>query len=323
MSNDERKSVTRRAALVAGAGGLGAAGLAALHGRPGGGGPAGGGSPGDEDHPSRSTPPADRMPVVFVPHGGGPWPFVELGFDKDEMAALAGYLGALAAVPRHQPRALLVISAHWEEAVPTVMTAARPPMLYDYSGFPPESYQITWPAPGDPALAARVRSLLEAAGFASAEDAARGFDHGTFVPLKLAFPEASVPTVQLSLRRGLDPREHLAIGRALAPLRDEGVFIIGSGMTFHNLRAFAGDPRARPASEEFDAWLRATAALPEAERDQRLTEWAQAPAARFVHPREEHLLPLMVIAGAAGADRGTTAFDAVAMGVRLSAYHFG
>jgi aromatic ring-opening dioxygenase catalytic subunit (LigB family) len=317
MSNAGPKNVTRRAALVAG--GLGAAGLAALHGHREGG---AGSHPGSGDDPSKSPPSAGRMPVVFVPHGGGPWPFVDLGFGRVGERELADYLGALATVPRQAPKALLVISAHWEEPVPTVMTAARPPMLYDYSGFPPESYQITWPAPGDPALAARVRGLLGAAGFASAEDAARGFDHGAFVPLKLAFPEARVPTVQLSLRRGLDPQEHLALGRALAPLRDERVYIIGSGMTFHNLRAF-GDPRARAASEEFDAWLRVTAALPEPERNQRLADWAKAPAARFVHPREEHLLPLMVIAGAAGNDRGATGYEGVMMGVRLSSYHFG
>jgi len=320
MSNEAPKNVTRRVALVAG--GLGAAGLAAMQGRRDAGRSGADGQPATGDGHTRSPAPADRMPVVFVPHGGGPWPFVDLGFDKDEMAALAGYLGGLGKVPRQPPRALLVISAHWEEPVPTVMTAARPPMLYDYYGFPPDSYQITWPAPGDPATAARVRELLRGAGFDSAEDPARGYDHGTFVPLKLAYPEAGVPTVQLSLRRGLDPREHLAIGRALAPLRDEGVYIIGSGMTFHNLRAF-GDPRARAASEEFDAWLRATAALPEPERNQRLTDWAAAPAARFVHPREEHLLPLMVIAGAAGADRGAVGYDGIMMGVRLSAYHFG
>jgi aromatic ring-opening dioxygenase catalytic subunit (LigB family) len=318
MSNENQKRVTRRAALVAG--GVGAASLAALRGR----GPRGGdaASPGTGDHPARPPSSGGRMPAVFVPHGGGPWPFVDLGFDKQEMAALAGYLSTLPSVPHAAPKALLVVSAHWEEPVPTVMTAARPPMLYDYYGFPPESYQITWPAPGDPALAARVRALLGGAGFDSADDATRGFDHGAFVPLKLAYPEAAVPTVQLSLRRGLDPQEHLAMGRALAPLRDEGVYIIGSGMTFHNLRAF-GDPRARAASEEFDAWLRASAALPEPERNRRLTEWAQAPSARFVHPREEHLLPLMVVAGAAGTDRGSTGYEGIMMGVRLSSYHFG
>ena len=319
MANDHDKHPTRRAAIVAGGLGVGAAGLAALHGHGGTQNPGAGSGAG----PSPPTPPASsRMPVVFLPHGGGPWPFVELGFDKQEMAALADYLRSVAAVPRQAPRALLVVSAHWEEDVPTVMAAARPPMLYDYYGFPPESYQITWPAPGDPSLAARVRQLLGGAGIPSAEDAKRGFDHGTFVPLKLAYPDAEVPTVQLSLRRGLDPEQHLAIGRALAPLRDEGVFIVGSGMTFHNLRAFR-DPRARPVSEEFDAWLRASALLPQGPRDGRLVDWELAPQARVCHPREEHLLPLMVIAGAAGADRGTVGYGSVAMGVRLSSYHFG
>jgi aromatic ring-opening dioxygenase catalytic subunit (LigB family) len=314
------KNPTRRAALVA-AGGIGAASFAALH-RRGGGGHGGDSTAGGAPGLAQPAASAGRMPVVFLPHGGGPWPFVELGFDKQEMAAMAAYLRELPAVPRQKAKAVLAISAHWEEPVPTVMTAARPPMLYDYYGFPPESYQITWPAPGDPALAARVRQLLGAAGIDSAEDAQRGFDHGTFVPLKLAYPDADVPTVQLSLRRGLDPQQHLEIGRALAPLRDEGVFIVGSGMTFHNLRAF-GDPRARPISEEFDAWLRESAALPQGPRDGRLLDWALAPSARLAHPREEHLLPLMVVAGAAGADRGVVGYGGVAMGVRLSSYHFG
>jgi aromatic ring-opening dioxygenase catalytic subunit (LigB family) len=262
-----------------------------------------------------------RMPAVFVPHGGGPWPFVEVGIGKkDELAALATYLRSLRTLPKTPPKALLVVSAHWEESVPTVMNGPRPPMLYDYYGFPPESYTITWPAPGDPKLAARVEELLAGAGFATGADGERGFDHGTFVPLKLAYPNADVPTVQLSLKSGLDPAEHLAMGRALAPLRDEGVFIVGSGMTYHNLRAFG--PQAAPASETFDAWLRETATLPRRERDRGLTEWAKAPAARLAHPREEHLLPLMVIAGAAGDDRGTRGYDGTILGLRVSAYHF-
>lgn len=263
-----------------------------------------------------------RMPVIFVPHGGGPWPFVDVGLgSKQELAELSAYLRSLRSVASAQPKALLVISAHWEESVPTVMSSPAPPMLYDYAGFPPESYTITWPAPGAPALAARVRELLTSAGLPSAENAARGFDHGTFVPLKLAFPEAEVPVVQLSLKRGLDPAEHLALGRALAPLRDEGVLIVGSGMTYHNLRAFG--PGAAPVSEAFDAWLREAAVQPEAERDRRLTAWSKAPAARQAHPREEHLLPLMVIAGAAGNDRATIPYNGSILGLRLSAYHFG
>jgi len=263
-----------------------------------------------------------RMPVVFIPHGGGPWPFVDVGIGKpEELAALAQYLKSVSGVPTGGTRALLVISAHWEEAVPTVMSSANPPMLYDYYGFPPESYSITWPAPGAPELAQRVRTLLEKAGFQSASNAERGFDHGTFVPLKLAYPEADVPVVQLSLKRGLDPAEHLAMGRALSELRDEGVFIVGSGMTYHNLRSFG--PRAAPVAEAFDAWLREAATAEPAERDRRLTAWAEAPSARSAHPREEHLLPLMVVAGAAGSDRGNAAFNGTILGLRVSAYHFG
>lgn len=224
-------------------------------------------------------------------------------------------------MPQTPPRALLVVSAHWEEARPTVMTSAQPPLLFDYYGFPEESYRLTWPAPGAPDIAARVRELLSLAGIESDADAERGFDHGTFVPLKVTYPDAHIPTLQLSLKAGLDPVEHLAIGRALAPLRDEGVFILGSGMTFHNMRGFG--PQGRAASSAFDAWLRDTTPRDPAERDARLSAWASAPAARVAHPREEHLLPLMVIAGAAGADRGRVPYHDTFMGVELSAHAFG
>jgi aromatic ring-opening dioxygenase catalytic subunit (LigB family) len=288
--------LTRRATIVAGTAALGT--LAAV------------------------SPSGPRMPVVYLPHGGGPWPFVDLGMDRAEFDSLAGYLRSVTSLPRTPPKALLVISAHWEEAVPTVQTAANPPLLYDYSGFPPESYSISWPAPGSPALATRVRTLLNAAGFNSAADAQRGFDHGTFVPLKLTYPNADLPTIQLSLKAGLDPTEHLAIGKALAPLRDEGVFIVGSGMSYHNMRGFVGG-RGRTDSQTFDAWLSETATLDAAARDARLAAWAQAPAARLAHPREEHLLPLMVIAGAAGHEVGTVGFSGHVLGTKVSAYHFG
>jgi aromatic ring-opening dioxygenase catalytic subunit (LigB family) len=261
---------------------------------------------------------------VYLPHGGGPWPFVSGLGDPAELRALATYLRSLNAVSPERPRAVLMISAHWEEPVPTVMTAARPPMLYDYSGFPPESYQITWPAPGEPALAARVQSLLRAHGIESGASPDRGYDHGAFVPLKLTWPDADMPTIQLSLKEGLDPSQHLAIGRALAPLRDEGVLILGSGMSYHNMRGFfrgGGDVAAH--SRAFDAWLGETAALDAAERDRRLADWASAPSARQSHPREEHLLPLMVVAGAAGADRGRTAYRGPLMNATISAFHFG
>lgn len=263
-----------------------------------------------------------RQPVVFVPHGGGPWPFVDLGMPADELAALAGYLRSVAEGPTERPRALLVISAHWEALVPTVMTSTHPPMLYDYYGFPPEAYTVTWPAPGAPDVAARTRALLDAAGFQSGIDAERGFDHGTFVPLSLTYPSAEIPALQLSLVRGLNPVTHLALGRALQPLRDEGVFIIGSGLSFHNLRAFFGGGAAHEA-QQFDAWLRDTMQQEPPVREARLTQWAEAPSARVCHPREEHLMPLLVAAGAAGDDACTLAYNGTLGGHRNSAFHFG
>jgi len=263
-----------------------------------------------------------RMPVVFIPHGGGPWPFVDTGFPPEDVEDLKAYLRAVPTVAPRRPRALLVISAHWEARVPSLMTSPRPPMLYDYYGFPPESYRITWPAPGDPELARHVESLLRQSGFETGEDAGRGYDHGTFVPLKLAYPEADVPVVQLSLIEGLDPASHLALGRALMPLRDDDIFIIGSGMTFHNLRIFR-DPRSAPIAETFDAWLRETMAHEPGTRADSLARWASAPAARLAHPREEHLIPLMVATGAAGDDQARLAYNNTFAGLRLSAFHFG
>lgn len=271
-------------------------------------------------HPADQA--ATRLPVVYIPHGGGPWPFVDLGLPKPELDALATYLRQLSLLPKTPPRALLVVSAHWEEAVPTLMNGQNPPLLYDYYNFPPAAYTLKWPAPGAPELVARVQSLLGAAGYKSATDAQRGFDHGTFVPLMLTYPQADVPTLQLSLLRSLDPQEHLQLGRALAPLRDEGVFIIGSGMSYHNLRSFFS-PAGQQVSETFDAWLTESATAAPAERDRRLIDWARAPAARQAHPREEHLLPLLVVAGAAAADRGSRAFSGTFASKRISAYHFG
>jgi aromatic ring-opening dioxygenase catalytic subunit (LigB family) len=308
------KELTRRAALIGGAAGVTAAGFGALghHAQ----------LQQAADGRVSATANGSRMPVVFLPHGGGPWPWVDLGLDHTEVERLSDYLRSLRNLPKAAPRALLVVSAHWEEKLPTVMTAAQPPMLYDYYDFPPESYRITWRAPGHPELASQVRALLEQAGFATAADAERGFDHGTFVPLKLTYPDAELPVVQLSLKVGLDPAEHLAIGRALSPLRDEGVFIVGSGMSFHNMRGFRSQ-NAREMSEPFDTWLRATLALEPEARTARLERWSEAKGARIAHPREEHLLPLMVVAGAAGDDKATLSFEGTMMGAQLSAYAFG
>lgn len=262
-----------------------------------------------------------RLPVVYLPHGGGPWPFVSLGQPPGEVAAMRAYLEGLPA-QAEGAKALLLVSAHWEASVPTVMTHSAPPMLFDYSGFPPAAYRLSWPAPGSPALAARVQALLGAAGIPSAADPSRGFDHGAFVPMMLSWPRADLPAIQLSLKRGLDPAEHLAIGRALAPLREEGVFIVGSGSSFHNMQLF-GDPRAANVAATFDHWLTESVPLPAPERDARLRAWATAPAGRLAHPREEHLLPLIVVAGAAGEDRGRLGWGGPFMGAQMSAWHFG
>lgn len=264
-----------------------------------------------------------RLPAIYLPHGGGPWPFVELGFGPPGMyARLEDYLRHLVVGLKEKPKAVLVVSAHWEASVPTVMTSPHPPMLYDYFGFPEASYHIQWPAPGAPELGARVRALLEKAGFRTAEDKERGYDHGTFVPLKLALPNADLPILQLSLVKGLDPKAHVAIGRALAPLRDEGILFVGSGMSYHNLRAF-NSRAAYEAAKLFDSWLAHAMSQAPRDREQLLVEWENAPAARAAHPREEHLLPLHVMAGAGLDDAATMPFRDRLLGADVSAVHFG
>ena len=264
-----------------------------------------------------------KLPTLYLPHGGGPCFFMEWTMGPpDTWERMARWLRGIGGGLPEAPRALLVVSAHWEAPVPTVTSSAAPPLLYDYYGFPPHTYELRWPALGSPDLATRVRGLLSKAGIESGEDAKRGFDHGVFVPLKLTYPDAQLPTVQLSLRAGLQPREHLAIGRALAPLRDEGVFLVGSGMSYHNMRGFM-TPAARPHSQRFDEWIAQTVSLEAAQRDAALSAWQKAPSARESHPREEHLLPLMVMAGAAGEDRGQQVFRDEVMGVVVSAVQFG
>lgn len=276
-----------------------------------------------------SKTPSNRLPAIFFPHGGGPWPIVDMGMGmQDDLAALATYLRDLNVGLPSTPRAVLCISAHWEAPVATVMTARTPPMLYDYYGFAPEAYEFVWPAPGAPDVAGEVHELIGKAGFSVAVDPQRGFDHGAFVPLMVSDPDAKIPTFQLSLVQGLDPAKHIALGRALAPLRDEGVLIVGSGMSYHNTKMMMasfrdGGARTRIAEDSriFDEWLAETVALDPSARETRLVEWAKAPAARAAHPREEHLLPLMVVAGAAIEAEASTPYRAEVLGAHVSAVH--
>ena len=261
------------------------------------------------------------QPTFFINHGGGPCFFLQPGPMRQAWSELEQYLRGFMAGLAEQPRAILAISGHWEEDLPAVNTGAAPALLFDYSGFPQHTYQLTWPARGHPALAARVRDLLAAAGIASRAEPARGWDHGVFVPLKVMVPDAGIPLVQLSLQRGLDPAAHLAIGHALRPLRAEGVLILGSGQTYHNMAGFRGSD-ADAGAEAFDAWLRA-AMVQGGSRDGALIRWADAPGARDAQPHEDHLLPLMVAAGAASGEAGRVDFHGHAMGKPVSGFRFG
>jgi aromatic ring-opening dioxygenase catalytic subunit (LigB family) len=263
-----------------------------------------------------------RLPTYFLSHGGGPWPWM-----KDRTGGAFDRLEAsLADIPRQfpsRPNAVLVVTGHWEAPRFTVSSGSQPGMIYDYSGFPAETYRISYPAPGSPDVAARVQELLKAGGVAADSDAARGFDHGTFSLMKPIYPDADVPVVQLALQEDLDPEQHLAAGRLLAPLRDEGVLILGSGSSYHNLRQW--NASGALASRQFDSWLQETMqATPDA-RAARLAQWERAPAARIAHPREEHLLPLMVALGAAENEPATLTYHQPDfMGaIAMSSFRFG
>ncbi len=237
--------------------------------------------------------------IVYFSHGGGPLPI--LGDPSHQ--AMIDFMTALPnRLPR--PEAILVISAHWEETAATLLGASNPPMFYDYYGFPDQAYEIQYPAPGSPPLAERIADLLKWNGFPVEIDARRGFDHGLFIPLKMMYPQADIPCLQLSLLRGLDPVRHIALGKALQELMQENILIVGSGFSFHNLQAFmwGGQERPDPANDAFQNWLIEvrTGADSAEKREKRLIEWENAPSARYCHPREEHLLPLHVCQGLAG-----------------------
>ncbi len=258
--------------------------------------------------------------VMCIPHGGGPLPIM----GEPSHARMNEFLGA-AQDTTGRPAAIVLVSAHWEAARPTLTSGAAPELIYDYGGFPEETYQLKYRAPGAPDLAAEIAEMLAAGGFDPSLDANRGFDHGVFIPLLMMYPDASIPVIQLSLLSSLDPASHIDMGAALAPLAERDVLVLGSGFTFHNMNAFgpghdASD--ADPENEAFEEWLGNTCTsteFTEVERRQRLIDWADAPGARWCHPREEHLLPLHVCYGAGGAP-ATRVFDDMVLGKRASGY---
>jgi aromatic ring-opening dioxygenase catalytic subunit (LigB family) len=222
-----------------------------------------------------------------------------------------------------KPAFILVISAHWEEITATLMGAGKPEMYYDYYGFPDQAYEITYPAPGSPEYAARIADLLNQNNIQARIDSQRGFDHGLFIPLKLMYPQADIPSLQLSLVRGLNPAAHIALGQALRGLMDKNILVIGSGFSFHNMRAFSwsGIGSPDPANDAFQNWLIDVCTGPHSqpEREQRLAEWEKAPSARYCHPREEHLLPLHVCLGMANKS-AQLVFDDQILGKRSVAF---
>jgi aromatic ring-opening dioxygenase catalytic subunit (LigB family) len=262
-----------------------------------------------------------RQPTLFIPHGAGPCFFMEWGRGPaDTWDAMAAWLRGLVATLPEKPKAILAISGHWEAAQFTVGSARAPGLIFDYYGFPEHTYRLSFEASGSPALAAKVQDLLARAGFAAAVDPERGYDHGVFVPLKLVTPDADIPVVQLSLRSDLDPAAHYAAGQALAGLRCEGVLIVGSGMSWHNMRGFS--PAFTERSRVFDRWLEGAMSEP-AGRETAIRNWSDAPFAREAHPREEHLAPLFVAAGAADGEPGRVDFRDEVMDVAVSAFRFG
>ncbi|MBI5265234.1 MAG: dioxygenase [Bradyrhizobium sp.] len=262
-----------------------------------------------------------RFPTFFVSHGGGPWPFID--GTKEQYAKTAREFSLLPQRLPARPEAILVITGHWEAPDFTVSTSAHPPMVYDYFGFPEHTYHIQYPAPGSPGLAAKVKGRLVSAGIKCDQDADRGFDHGTFVPVGLMYPDADVPIVLLSLKSSYDAAEHIKVGQAIAPLRDEAILIIGSGLTYHNMRGFRRD-ESTAVSYAFEAYLNDAISQPDPRlRNEMLVNWRSAPDALLAHPREDHLLPLMVAAGAAGDDMGHRLFVDHVMNVAMASYQFG
>lgn len=260
-------------------------------------------------------------PVLYLPHGGGPLPILGDKGHEEMVSFLKGIVTKLG-----EPSAILVISAHWEEEHATIISNSHPEIIYDYYGFPAEAYTIQYAAPGDPELAKEIYALLMANGIPAKLDEQRGFDHGLFVPIKLMFPQARIPCIQLSLLKNFNPRMHIALGKAIASLREKNILIIGSGMSFHNLKTFfTHNIDSSRENDAFDQWLIETCAhseiLSEA-REQRLIEWEKAPFARFCHPREEHLLPLHVCYGVACADSpiAKVVFNGQIMGKKVTSF---
>jgi 4,5-DOPA dioxygenase extradiol len=257
------------------------------------------------------------LPTLFISHGAP-----TLALSETPARKFLEKLGTR--LPR--PRAIVVASAHWETSTPRVSAMAQNTTIHDFRGFPRALYDMRYPAPGDPELATRIVTLLTDAGYPAVADPSRGLDHGAWVPLVLMYPTATIPTVQLSIQPHRGPAHHLAIGRALAPLRAEDVLIVGSGSFTHDLGRFHGQGVDAPETPDviaFAAWF--DDALVRDRRDDLIAYRDKAPHAADQHPTEEHLLPLFVALGAAGEEAQPKRLHASAEYgmLRMDAYAFG
>lgn len=238
---------------------------------------------------------SDRFPSLFVSHGA-PSLIIEECPAREFFISLGKELGP--------PRGIVAVSAHWNTVEPRVTMHPAPPTIHDFGGFPDELYHLEYPAPGDPVLAKRVMSLLKQEGIAAEMDMGRGYDHGAWSPLMLMYPEARIPVIQLSVQPRLGPEHHLDMGKALKPLRDEGIMVLASGSATHNLRDFFGralDAKAPPYVQEFMDWLKG--AIANGDTDELLHYVERAPHALQNHPTPEHFLPLFTAMGAGGNGR--------------------
>ena len=266
----------------------------------------------------------DIFPTLYIPHGGGPCFFMDWTMGPaDTWDKMENWLRQLANSIGARPRQIVVCSAHWEGEQILINSNPKPPLIYDYNGFPPHTYELEYPAPGSPQLATQIQNLLSDANISARLDAEHGLDHGTFIPFKLIYPDADIPIVQVSLRNDLEPAHHISVGRALASLRQTGTLIVGSGMSYHNIQALMTPEQNNAGAEQFDLWLQNTCATKGGKREELLCDWKNAPAAREAHPREEHLLPLMFVAGAAGDEEGVAIYQDQVLGAQVSAIQFG
>ena len=267
---------------------------------------------------------ASKQPVFFLSHGGGPcfWMDMSVPNSPNTYDGLRYYFEGLIESLPERPKAFVIISGHWEEKFFTVSANPAPDMLFDYYGFPPHTYELSYPAKGNPEMASQISELLANAEIAHKTDAKRGFDHGVFVPMLIVDPGAEIPVVMLSIRDDFDPQAHIALGEALAPLREEGVVIIGSGNSYHNMMSFKdGD---NEGSKIFDKWLRGAVTQADFQaRKAALLQWDQAPMARNAQPREDHLIPLMAVVGAGGTDQAIVDFQGDMAGKAISGFRIG